>query len=92
MNTARIIEDSRRTTQSGKAKQAWTLEFVRQEAIRPDPMMGWAGSGDTDTQVRLRFETLAEAEAYANRQGLTTTIVRAAPVGLKLQSYADNFR
>jgi hypothetical protein len=42
--------------QSGKARTAdWLLEFEPAEAKRPDPLMGWAGSGDTQQQVVLRF-------------------------------------
>ena len=93
MTTARIIEDQRRTTQSGKARDGrWTLEFEREQALRPDPLTGWAGSGDTRTQVRLSFDSKDEAVAYATRKGFDIHIVPAAPVALKLQAYADNFR
>jgi hypothetical protein len=93
MTIARIIEEQRKTTQSGKAKAGvWTLEFERTEAQRPDPLTGWAGSGDTKTQVRLTFDTREEALAYAARNGLETHVVPAGPVKLKIQAYADNFR
>ncbi len=93
MTIARIIEEQRKTTQSGKAKAGrWTLEFERTEAQRPDPLTGWAGSGDTKTQVRLVFDTKEDALAYAARNGLETHVVPAGPVKLKIQAYADNFR
>ena len=93
MTTARIIEVQRRTTQSGKAKDgSWTLEFEREQPLKPDPLTGWAGSGDTKTQVRLSFATMEEAVAYATRKGFDIHLVPAAPVALKLQAYADNFR
>ena len=93
MTTARIIEEQRKTTQSGKAKAGrWTLEMERKEALKPDPLTGWAGSGDTETQVRLSFDSKDEALAYAKAKGLEVHIVPAAPVQLKLQAYADNFR
>ena len=93
MTVARIIEEQRKTTQSGKAGQGrWTLEFERQERQRPDPLTGWNGSGDTATQVRLKFDTKEEALAYAQRKGFTVHLVPSAPVSLKLQAYADNFR
>lgn len=93
MTVARIIEEQRKTTQSGKAKAGrWTLEFERTEAQRPDPLTGWAGSGDTRTQVRLAFDSKEEALAYAARNGLDTHVVPAPPVQLKIQAYADNFR
>jgi hypothetical protein len=93
MTTARIIEEQRKTTQSGKAKAGrWTLEFERTEGQRPDPLTGWAGSGDTKTQIRLSFDTKEEALAYATRKGFEIHLVPAPPVKLKLQAYADNFR
>jgi hypothetical protein len=93
MTIARIIEEQRKTTQSGKAKAGrWTLEFERSEPQRPDPLTGWSGSGDTRTQVRLVFDNKEDALAYASRNGLETHVIAAGPVKLKLQAYADNFR
>ena len=93
MTTARIIERQRTTTQSGKAKAgSWTLEFEREQPLRPDPLTGWAGSGDTNTQDRLSFDTKDEAIAYAARKGFDIHVVPSPPVALKLQAYADNFR
>ena len=93
MATARIIEEQRKTTQSGKARAGrWTLEIERTEPLRADPLTGWAGSGDTDTQLRLCFDTRDEAIAFARRKGLDVHLVPAPTVAMKLQAYADNFR
>ena len=93
MTIARITEFERKTTQSGRAaKGRWSLEFERQEAQRPDPLTGWNGSGDTDTQVRLAFATKEEAIEYCRRKGIDYHLVPAAPIRLKIQSYSDNFR
>ena len=93
MTVARIIEEQRNATQSGKAREGrWLLEYERKEAQRPDPLTGWSGSGDTDTQLRLSFATKEEALAFAKRKGLEVHLVPAPPVSLKLQAYADNFR
>lgn len=93
MTTARISELERKTTQSGKANTGhWLVEFERQEPQRPDPLTGWNGSGDTNPQVRLTFPTKDAAIAYCAKQGLSHHVVPAAPVRLKLQAYADNFR
>jgi hypothetical protein len=93
MTVARIIEEQRKTTQSGKAGQGrWTLEFERQRPQRADPLTGWNGSGDTATQIRLKFDSREEALAYAERKGFTVHLVPAAPVTMKIQTYAENFR
>jgi hypothetical protein len=54
--------------------------------------MGWAGSGDTQRQVRLTFASENDARAYAERYGIATSVVPTPPRRLKLQAYADNFR
>ena len=93
MTIARISELDRRTTQSGRANSGiWLLEFGRSEGQRADPLTGWAGSGDTNTQVKLTFRTRDEAIAYAERHKLAYHLVPATPVKLKIQTYADNFR
>ena len=93
MTTARISELERKTTQSGKANSGrWLLEFERQEPQRPDPLTGWNGSGDTNTQVRINFESSEAAIAYCEKHGLAYHVVPAAPVRMKIQAYADNFR
>jgi hypothetical protein len=93
MATARISELDRKTTQSGKANAGlWLLEFERQEALRPDPLTGWNGSGDTNTQVRMGFASKEAAIAYCEKHGLDFHVVSAPPVRLKIQAYADNFR
>ena len=79
--------------QSGKARTAeWVLEFESTEAQRPDPLMGWAGGSDTQSQVVLTFASVAEATAYADKYGIPARVQQTPPKRLKLQAYADNFR
>lgn len=93
MTTARISEMERKTTQSGKANAGrWLLEFEREQPQRPDPLTGWNGSGDTNTQVRLTFDSKDAAIAYCEKHGLAFHVLPAPPVKLKIQAYADNFR
>lgn len=93
MVEARIRQRSKSSMQSGRAREsAWVLEYEPAEAKRPDPLTGWAGSGDTRDQVRLGFATLEAAQAYADRHGLSYHVVPAGGRTLKLQAYADNFR
>ena len=71
---------------------AVVLDDAREQALRADPLTGWAGSGDTDTQIRLTFASKDEALAYAAKKGLEIHLVPAPPVSLKIQTYADNFK
>jgi hypothetical protein len=90
---ARIFKRPKNAMQSGKARtDEWVLDFVPAEAKRPDPLMGWAGSGDTRQQVRLTFSSCEAAQAYAERHGIDAIVHQPPPRKLKLQAYADNFR
>ena len=90
---ARIFQRPKNAMQSGKAlTDQWVLDFVPAEAKRPDPLMGWAGSGDTREQVQLKFPTCEAAQAYAQKHGIDAVVHPTPPRRLKLQAYADNFR
>jgi hypothetical protein len=54
--------------------------------------MGWTSAADTLNQVRLHFDTIAEARAFADRQGLSYAIIEPQMFSEKPKSYADNFR
>jgi hypothetical protein len=93
MTQVRIIQKTKNAMQSGRAGcDIWVLEFEPTEAKRADPLMGWAGSGDTRQQVSLKFDTLDAAKAYVSKKGLSYVVVPAAAKQLKLQAYADNFK
>ena len=91
--SARIYQRPKNAMQSGKALlDQWVLEFAPSEAKKPDPLMGWAGSGDMQQQVTLRFPDLEEAKSYAARYGIEAEVHSTPPRRLKIQAYADNFR
>lgn len=93
MAHARIYQKPKNAMQSGRAgTDRWVLEFEPSEAKRPDPLTGWAGSGDTRGQVVLSFADVGAAEAYAARYGITAHVIPAPERVLKLQAYSDNFR
>ena len=90
---ARLYQRPKNAMQSGRARTGqWLLEVERDEPQRPDPLTGWPGSGATETQVQLKFESREAALAYAEAHGMTVEIVPLGPRRLKLQAYADNFR
>ena len=90
--TARIYKPTRNAMQSGKANtKEWILDFVRETRQSTDPLMGWT-SGDTSTQVSLRFDTQEEAEEYARRNGIAYSVAPVAPIRPQKKSYSDNFK
>ena len=90
---ARIYKRPKNAMQSGRAlTDQWVLDFVPAEAKKPDPLMGWAGSGDTRQQVQLKFPSCEAAQAYTEKYGIDAIIHKTPPRRLKLQAYSDNFR
>jgi hypothetical protein len=90
---ARIYQPPKNAMQSGWAKtHVWVLEFVPSSPRRPDPLMGWIGSADTQAQVRLTFDTREEAVTYAERNGLTYEVELPHPRRIRPKAYADNFK
>jgi hypothetical protein len=90
---ARIYRPAKTATQSGTARtKSWILEYDPQMPRCIEPLMGWTGSSDMLSQVRLRFESEDAAIAYAKRHGLAYRLEKSKSPSRKIQSYADNFR
>ncbi|MEQ9636195.1 MAG: ETC complex I subunit [Devosia marina] len=91
--TARIYRPARNAMQSGKGKsKQWILVHEATTPRSIDPLMGYTSSSDMNQQVRLSFETLEEAEAYAKRNGIPYSVQPAHEPTPKRVSYPDNFR
>ncbi len=79
--------------QSGRGRsQQWVLVFEQSARRDIDPLMGYTSSSDTRTQVRLSFDTLEEAEAFAQREGIAYSVQPAHERTVQRSSYPDNFR
>lgn len=91
---ARIFQPARNAMQSGQAKtKTWILEFAPDSARAVDPLMGWTSSGDMDSQVRMSFDSQANAEKYAKAHGIDYVVVqphKRKPV-IRTGGYAENF-
>ena len=91
---ARIYKPSKTAMSSGTAKtRDWVLEFTPESPRWIDPLTGWTGSRDMQAQVRLTFESQAEAEDYAKDHGIDYVVLR--PQGRKANirpgGYGENF-
>ncbi|MFD1252258.1 hypothetical protein DEVEQU_03256 [Devosia equisanguinis] len=91
--TARIYRPARNAMQSGRGKsKQWVLVHELAVPRTIDPLMGYTSSSDMEQQVRLSFDTLELAEAYAQRNGIAYTVQPAHEPTPKRVSYPDNFR
>jgi ETC complex I subunit conserved region len=89
---ARIYQPPKNAMQSGRAAtHQWVVEFEPSSPQRPDPLMGWIGSADTQPQVRLHFDTRDEAVAYAKKNDIAYDLELPQERRVKPKAYADNF-
>ena len=80
--------------QSGTAKtHEWVLEFAPASAREVDPLMGWTSSSDTQSQVRLRFETKQAALDYAREHNLEMDVQepKKRKHNIRPGGYGENF-
>jgi hypothetical protein len=89
---ARIFRPAKTAMQSGQGNtREWVLAFEPAAPRLPDPLMGWTQTGDMDGQIRLTFETLQEAVAYAERYGIAFEVLPDPERKKIIKGYADNF-
>lgn len=91
---ARIFQPAKTAMSSGTAKtKRWVLEFVSSEARSVDPLMGWTSSDDTQSQVRLTFDSKDEALEYAADKGLDVTVQepKKRKANIRPGGYGENF-
>lgn len=92
MSEARIFQPTKNPMQSGRANtRKWVLEFAPGEAKRADPLMGWAGSGDTRGQIRMKFDSVEAAESYAQRYDIDYSVTEPKTRRIKPKNYSNNF-
>jgi hypothetical protein len=91
--TARIFRPAPNAMQSGDGNsKRWMLVSEPATARQIEPLMGYTSSTDTEAQVKLFFDTLEEAEAYAQREGIPYRVQPLHVPTVKRNSYSDNFR
>lgn len=91
---ARLYQPARNAMQSGMGKtHQWILEYAPASAREIDPLMGWTSSDDTQRQVRLRFDSLEAAQAYARSHGIEVEVLPAQTrqPNIRPGGYGDNF-
>ena len=91
---ARIYQPARNAMQSGTAKtREWVLEFAQDAKRKVDPLMGWTGSPDTQSQVKMTFPTKEAAIEYAQDNGIAFTVSepQKRKPNIRPGGYGDNF-
>ena len=92
MARARIFKPAKTAMQSGARTRKWVLAYEPATRRQPDPLMGWTSAEDTLNEVQLHFDTMEEAVAFADKNGLDYAVMPPQLTTVKPISYADNFR
>ena len=91
--TARIYRPARTAMQSGTAKtERWLLEYEPERPREIEPLMGWTSSSDMNSQIKLWFDSEADAVAYATRNGIPYRVEQPNEPVRRSIAYADNFK
>ena len=91
---ARIYKPARNAMQSGSAKsKRWVLEFAPTSRREVDPLMGWTSSNDTQSQVKLRFDSKEAALEYAQENGIEAVVSepKTRKANIRAGGYGENF-
>jgi len=91
---ARIYRPARTAMSSGSAKtRKWVLEFPNTTGREVDPLMGWTSSSDTQSQVRLTFESKEAAMEYARDNGIDAVVTdpKSRAANIRPGGYGENF-
>ncbi|MEL7088487.1 MAG: ETC complex I subunit [Planctomycetota bacterium] len=91
---ARIYQPAKTAMSSGTAKtKHWVLEFAPASARAVDPLMGWTSSADTQSQVRMTFDTKDAALDYAKEHGIDAVVQEPnkRKPNIRPGGYGDNF-
>eukprot|EP01116_Phalansterium_solitarium_P004343 TRINITY_DN15334_c0_g1_i1.p1 TRINITY_DN15334_c0_g1~~TRINITY_DN15334_c0_g1_i1.p1 ORF type:complete len:185 (-),score=8.68 TRINITY_DN15334_c0_g1_i1:108-593(-) len=91
---ATIFRIGRFVGQAGsRGADEWRIEFNREDKVTYD-LMGWTGTADPLTYVRMDFPTKDDAVRFAERNGLNFVVEKDPNEGVvkKRRSYADNFK
>ncbi|MHC0054571.1 ETC complex I subunit [Actibacterium sp. D379-3] len=91
---ARIYQPAKTAMQSGTAKtHHWILDYAPASPRDVDPLMGWTSSSDTQSQVRLRFDSKEAALDYAREHGIDAIVLDPKPrkFNIRPRGYGDNF-
>lgn len=93
MPQARIYQPTKNPMQSGKAKaHSWILEFLLPPQKSSPIVLSDASVSSTLKQVKISFQNLEDAMAYAQHEGITVDVVLPNTRKTVIKAYADNFR
>ena len=90
--TIKIYKPSKTAMQSGLGKtKKWLAEYISDVDNVKDSVMGWNSSLDTQSQIKIFFETKEQAIACAKNSNYQFYVEEPKIKKIKPKSYASNF-
>ena len=90
--TIKIYKPSKTSMQSGQGKtKKWLAEFVSNKENSKDSLMGWNSSNDTQSQIKIFFDTKEKAIEWAKKNNYQYFVEEPKQRKIKPKSYASNF-
>ena len=90
--TIKIYKPSKTSMQSGLGKtKLWLAEYISDTDTVKDTLMGWNSSLDTQSQIKVFFETKEKAIDWAKKNNFQFYVEEPKNKIIKPKSYASNF-
>ena len=90
--TIKIYKPAKTAMQSGLGKtKKWLAEYISEVDTVKDSLMGWNSSLDTQSQIKVFFETKEQAIAWAKKNDYQFYVEEPKIKKIKPKSYASNF-
>ena len=90
--TIKIYKPSKTAMQSGIGKtKLWLAEYISEEDIKKDSLMNWNSSADTNTQIRIFFNTKEQAIKWAKQNNYQYYVEEQKTKKIQPKSYSSNF-
>lgn len=91
-----ISRPAQNAMQSGKSNtKKWLVKFEALDTSS-DPrfienLMGWTGSSNTNSQLKLKFNSKDDAIKYAERNGYEYRVIEPKEAKPQIKNYTSNF-
>jgi len=90
--TIKIYKPAKTAMQSGLGKtKKWLAEYISDVDNIKDSLMGWNSSHDTQSQIKVFFETKEKAIDWAKKNNFQFYVEEPKNKIIKPKSYASNF-
>ena len=90
--TIKIYKPAKTAMQSGLRKtKRWLAEYISDVDNVKDALMGWNSSLDTQSQIKVFFDTKEKAVTWAKKNNYQYFVEEPKTKKIKPKSYSSNF-